>query len=303
MSMKAVIPAAGLGTRFLPYTRTQPKEMLPIVDKPALHYVVEEATRSGLRDILIITGPGKRAIEDYFDRSVEPIRELQVAASEANGSSLEELLERTNIYYKRQQARRGLGHAVLIAEDYVGSEAFSVLLGDDLTFHEVPCQKALIEVHKAVHASVVAVQEVPPERIGRYGMVEGEEVGAGLVRIERIVEKPRPHEITSNLATIGRYVLSPAVFDCLRETRPDDRGEIQLTDAIGALLKKEEIYAHMFPGRRHDIGYKFGWLAANLELALERPDLSEDLLALLESLMQNPRRRGPAQKTTLKVRP
>jgi|SRR6266566_4265531 len=279
--MKVVIPAAGLGTRFLPYTRSQPKEMLPIVDKPAIQYVIEEAVQSGLSEILIITARGKRAIEDHFDRNLglehdqpsSAMREMQVFA---------ELLDQVRIYYIRQKDHRGLGHAVLTAEEFVNDEPFSVMLGDDLTFGQSPCQRALLDVHVKRSASVIAVQHVEREVIGRYGMVVGKEEGDGLFKVEEIIEKPKPDEASSTLATLGRYVFTPGIFSHLRKTTPDERGEVQLTDAIESLLKQEDVYAFRFDGRRYDVGDKVGWLRANVELAAKRPDLSEAVRRMLE---------------------
>ena len=278
--MKAVIPAAGLGTRFLPYTRSQPKEMLPVVDKPAIQYVVEEAVASGIHEILIVTARGKRAIEDHFDRNLELDQQQPTAAVMAAGD-IRQLLDEARIYYVRQTERRGLGHAILITERFVSEESFSVLLGDDLTFDRVPCQKALIDVSARKGTSVVAVQHVPKEVMGRYGMVVGEEEEDGLYRVERIVEKPRPNQFASTLATLGRYVLTSGIFKHLRTATPDSKGEVQLTDAIASLLREEDVYAYLFKGRRYDVGDKVGWLRANLELALQRPDLAKDVERLV----------------------
>ena len=282
--MKAVIPAAGLGTRFLPYTRSQPKEMLPIVDKPAIQYVVEEAVTSGLRELLIVTGRGKRAIEDHFDRNVELERAVTDRTLLSQVESLDRILETVSIFYVRQKEHRGLGHAVLVSERYVGAETFSVLLGDDLTFDTVPCQESLIKIHQRTGGSVLAVQEVSKDVIGRYGMALVDEERDGVFRITKLIEKPKPHEASSNLATLGRYVLTPSIFRELRATACDVRGEIQLTDAIAALLGKEDVYAMLFRGRRYDVGDKVGWLRANIELAMLRPDMRDDVQALVRGL-------------------
>ncbi len=255
--------------------------MLPIVDKPAIQYVIEEAVQSGLSEILIITARGKRAIEDHFDRNLglehdqpsSAMREMQVFA---------ELLDQVRIYYIRQKDHRGLGHAVLTAEEFVNDEPFSVMLGDDLTFGQSPCQRALLDVHVKRSASVIAVQHVEREVIGRYGMVVGKEEGDGLFKVEEIIEKPKPDEASSTLATLGRYVFTPGIFSHLRKTTPDERGEVQLTDAIESLLKQEDVYAFRFDGRRYDVGDKVGWLRANVELAAKRPDLSEAVRRMLE---------------------
>ena len=282
--MKAVIPAAGMGTRFLPYTRSQPKEMLPIVDKPAIQYVVEEAVASGLRELLIVTARGKRAIEDHFDRNIELERAVTDRALLSQVESLDRILAEASIFYVRQKEHRGLGHAVLVSERYVGEETFSVLLGDDLTFDTVPCQESLIRVQQRTGNSVLAVQEVSKDAIGRYGMVVADEERDGVFRVKKLIEKPKAHEASSNLATIGRYVLTPSIFKELRATTCDARGEIQLTDAIAGLLGKEDVYAMLFRGQRYDVGDKVGWLRANIELALKRPDMWEDVQALLRAL-------------------
>ena len=286
--MKAVIPAAGLGTRFLPYTRSQPKEMLPVVDKPAIQYVVEEAVESGIEEILIVTARGKRAIEDHFDRNLE--LEQSHPGSVPGAQEFNELLERARIFYVRQTEHRGLGHAVLITEKFVGKEPFSVLLGDDLTFSRIPCQQGLLRIHEKKGVSVLAVQHVGLEAIGRYGMVVGKEAGEeGVFLVEDIVEKPTPRQASSDLATLGRYVFTPQIFSDLRKTRPGVKGEVQLTDAIATLLKKEDVYACVFNGTRYDIGDKLGWLRANFELALDRPDLTKGMRQILGDQTAQPR--------------
>lgn len=269
--MKAVIPAAGLGSRFLPYTKAQPKEMIPIVDKPALQFVVEEAVDSGMREILIITGRGKRAIEDHFDANIELENHL---ARTGQGNALKELkhlIETARIMYVRQPSPRGLGDAVLRARSFAEDETFAILLGDDITLNP-PCARVLLEAHSRIGTSVIGLQRVPPEDIVRYGMVTGKEVAPGVIRIESIVEKPPPQEARSSLATIGRYVLSPEIFVCLERTKPGVGGEVQLTDAIRDLLAKEDVHGILYEGRRYDIGDKLGWLLANLELAAQREE-------------------------------
>src|SRR6266581_198007 len=252
--MKAVIPAAGLGTRFLPYTKAMPKEMIPIVDKPAIQFVVEEAVASGMREILIVTGRSKRAIEDHF----------------------EALMKAARIMYVRQSSPRGLGDAVLRAADFVADESFGVLLGDDITV-DPPCAGVLRAVHEKLGRSVIALQEVPQEQIGRYGMAVGKEVEPGVIRLDDLVEKPSREEARSNLATIGRYILTPEIFSSLRKTGEGRGGEIQLTDGIRSLMEKEAVYGVLYRGRRYDVGDKLGWLTANLELAMEREDLRPGL--------------------------
>ena len=281
--MKAVIPAAGLGSRFLPHTKAQPKEMLPVVDKPVIQYVVEEAVECGLRDILIVTGRGKRAIEDHFDKNIE--LENHLAGSDRLGSlqQLKQLMEKARIMYVRQPSPRGLGDAVVQAESYVADADFAVLLGDDITMNP-PCMDALIHAHKRIGGSILALQEVPRNEAGRYGMVVGKEIDDGVMRIEDIVEKPTSNQVRSNLATIGRYILTPGIFTLLRRTPLGVGGELQLTDGIRGLLAHEDVYGVRYSGRRYDVGDKIGWLCANLELALARDDLQKELTAFIRNL-------------------
>lgn len=267
--MKAVIPAAGLGTRFLPYTKSQPKEMLPIVDKPAIQYVVEEAARAGLKDILIVTGRTKRAIEDHFDRNLELEDYLTRRGQAAELRAVREIDELANILFIRQKEPLGLGHAVLSAERYVEDEPFAVLLGDDVCVDGDPCIRCLVDVHARLHRSVVAIQRVDQSRVGKYGIVGGKMIEPDLMEIDSIVEKPKPSEAPSEWATIGRYVLEPSILGCLRRVRPDVRGEVQLTAAISFLLEKGPIYGRVYRGRRYDIGDRADWLRANIELAPE----------------------------------
>lgn len=281
--MKAVIPAAGLGSRFLPYTKAQPKEMLPIVDKPAIKYVVEEAVESGLCDILVITGRGKRSIERHFDANPELDRHLERLGRSDALDELEGLMRKARILFARQPVPRGLGDAVLTAESYVGDEPFAVLLGDDITL-EPPCARVLVDAHRRIGRTVVALQRVSREEIGRYGMIVGKELDQGLIAVEDLTEKPASGEIRSDLATIGRYILTPAIFACLRETGAGKGGEVQLTDAIKKLLTREEVYGVLYEGRRFDVGNKPGWLAANLELALRRTDLRDELRSVIQQL-------------------
>lgn len=280
--MKAVIPAAGLGTRFLPYTKAQPKEMLPVLDKPAIQFVVEEAVESGCREILIVTGRGKRAIEDHFDRNVELEDYLR---SKGKLKELEQMLKvgsLANIMYVRQKEPLGLGHAVSCAEQYVGKEPFAVLLGDDICIDGEPCTKQLVNVFQKHNAMVLAVQEVPRDKISSYGIVTGSKIGEDLYKVEDIIEKPSPDKVRSSLATIGRYVFTPGIFERLKTAKPGVGGEIQLTDAIRSLLKDEEVLAVRFKGRRYDVGDKLSWLRANIDLAAERPELREALEATIK---------------------
>jgi len=285
--MKAVIPAAGLGSRFLPQTKAQPKEMLPVVDKPAIQYVVEEAVGSGLREILIVTGRGKRAIEDHFDKNIE--LENHLARSDRLGSleELKRLMETARIMYVRQPSPRGLGDAVAQAESYVADEDFAVLLGDDITMNP-PCTGVLVDAHRRLGGSILALQEVPRIDVGRYGVVVGKEIDGDVFRIEDIVEKPSPKQAKSNLATIGRYVLTPGIFSVLGKTPLGVGGELQLTDGIRGLLAREDVYGVRYRGRRYDVGDKIGWLCANLELALQRKDLRKDIEAFIKDLTKPP---------------
>jgi len=289
--VKAVIPAAGLGTRFLPYTKAQPKEMLPVLDKPAIQYVVEEAVESGMRDILIITGRGKRAIEDHFDRNVELEDYLRRLGKARDLEQMQKVGNLANIMYVRQKEPLGLGHAVSCAEQYVGGDPCAVLLGDDICIGETPCTRQLASVFTKRNASVIAVQKVPESKISSYGIITGKTIGEHLHRVEDIVEKPSPKEVHSNLATIGRYVFSPNIFRSLKSVSPGIGGEIQLTDAIRDLLLSEDVFAFEFGGRRYDIGDKASWLRANIELAMDKPEFASELVGLFGK----PPRRGRSQ--------
>lgn len=282
---KAVIPAAGLGTRFLPATKATPKEMLPIVDKPTIQYIIEETLASGIEDILIITGRSKRAIEDHFDRSIE--LELNL---EASGKTKElELVRKISdirIHYIRQKEPRGLGHAILCAKHFVGDEPFAVLLGDDVVDSQVPALKQLIDVYDKTGASVLGVQEVPQEKVSAYGIVAGEPTGeARTVKVNDMVEKPAVEEAPSRLAVLGRYVITPEIFPILEKTEPGRGNEIQLTDALKVLAKEQAMYAYDFEGRRYDVGDKQGFLEAIVEMALKRPDLRDKFLDYLQGIV------------------
>ena len=282
---KAVLPAAGLGTRFLPATKSQPKEMLPIVDKPAIQYVVEEAVLAGLNDVLVITGRGKRAIEDHFDRNFELEHYLEQSGRDALLEEMRVINELADFHYIRQRDPLGLGHAVSVAAEHVGRESFAVLLGDDIMVDDATLLKRMLDVHIQYGGSVLALLEVAPAEISAYGCVSAEPVAQGLMRVQSIVEKPKPEVAPSNLAVIGRYVFTPGIFDALAETQPGVGGEIQLTDAIGLLLEREPVYGVVFSEGRYDIGRKFDFLRANLELGLERDDLRADLEELLVDLV------------------
>jgi UTP--glucose-1-phosphate uridylyltransferase len=282
---KAVIPAAGLGTRFLPATKSQPKEMLPIVDKPAIQYVVEQAVHAGIRDILIITGRGKRTIEDHFDRSFELESRLELAGKYEELKQVREITEMASIHYLRQKDPAGLGAAVALAEPHVNTEPFAVLLGDDIiTSGNVLSE--MIGVYDRYGRSVLAAREVPRSEINLYGAIQPEWVEDNLARVLSIVEKPPPEDAPSNLAAIGRYVLTPEIFEALRETSPDKAGEIQLTDALNLLAQQQTVYAFVFEGVRYDIGKKIDYLRATVELAIDREDLGPEFRAILADLVQ-----------------
>ncbi len=286
MVRKAVIPAAGLGTRFLPATKAQPKEMLPLVDKPAIQYVVEEAVRAGIRDILIITGRGKRTLEDHFDRSFELEFYLQQAGRDADVRDMRSIAELAEIHYVRQGEPLGLGHAVGVARDHVGDEPFAVLLGDDLMAETSHVLEDMVDASSRVGASVIALKEFPGEEISSYGCVALDPLGDDeqLVRIAGLVEKPRPDEAPSNLAIMGRYVLTPEIFDCIDRVKPGRGGEIQLTDAMSLLLEREALWGLQFTDGRYDTGNKLDWLRATVELALQREDLGPDFRKYLAEL-------------------
>jgi UTP--glucose-1-phosphate uridylyltransferase len=283
---KAVIPAAGLGTRFLPATKAQPKEMLPVVDTPAIQYVVEEAVRAGTDDILIITGRGKRTLEDHFDRSAELEQYLESAGKHEELKEVRAISEMAAIHYIRQARAAGLGDAVAHAEHHVAGEPFAVLLGDDIVAEADPLLERMIGVYERYGRSVIAVQEVRREDIHLYGAIAPEWVEDDLARVVDIVEKPPPEQAPSNLAAIGRYVLTPQIFGAIRETAPDARGEIQLTDALAALAHEQAVYAYRFEGTRYDIGKKLDYLRATVELAAGRDDLGPEFRAFLADLVQ-----------------
>jgi UTP--glucose-1-phosphate uridylyltransferase len=283
---KAVIPAAGLGTRFLPATKAQPKEMLPVVDKPAIQYVVEEAVRAGLNDILIITGRGKRSIEDHFDRSVELENFLEARGKFDELKEVREISEMASIHYIRQRDPLGLGHAVLVAEDHVAGEPFAVLLGDDLITGTTPLLQEMLRIHERYGRSVIAVLEVARDEISMYGSIEPEFVQERLARVVSIVEKPAPDEAPSNLAAIGRYVLTPEIFDSLRAVEPGKGGEMQLTDALNYLAQEQAVYAYVFENGRFDVGNKVDYLKATIELAVDREDVGEEIREYLADLVQ-----------------
>jgi UTP--glucose-1-phosphate uridylyltransferase len=283
---KAVIPAAGLGTRFLPATKAQPKEMLPIIDKPAIQYVVEEAVRAGITDILIVTGRGKRSIEDHFDRSFELEHFLETKGKFDELQQVREISEMATIHYIRQGEPLGLGHAVAVAEDYVGGEPFAVLLGDDLMAASSPLLVEMLAAYERHGRSVIAAMEVPREDIRFYGSIAADFVEDRLAKVRAIVEKPEPDAAPSNLAAIGRYVLTPDIFDCLRSIQPGVGGELQLTDALNLLAQDQEVYAYRFEEGRYDTGNKLDYLKAVVELAVDREDIGPRFSEFLVDLVR-----------------
>jgi UTP--glucose-1-phosphate uridylyltransferase len=284
---KAIIPAAGLGTRFLPATKAQPKEMLPIVDKPAIQYIVEEAIASGIEDIIIVTGRNKRAIEDHFDKSVELEATLEEKGSSDLLQIVRDISNLADIHYIRQKQPLGLGHAVYCARKFIGDEPFAVLLGDDIIQSDPPCLKRMIELYDRYRSSVIAVQQVPWEDVSKYGIVspaERLEEPVPVSRIEDLVEKPERESAPSNMAVIGRYIIEPDIFRLLEQCKPGRGGEIQLTDALRLLNVDKPMIAYPIEGKRYDIGDKLGYIEATIEFALNREDLKEDVRNYLTAL-------------------
>ncbi len=284
---KAVFPAAGLGTRFLPATKAQPKEMLPLVDKPIIQYGVEEALAAGCNQIIIITGRGKTAIEDHFDVSYELEKMLEEKGKHDLLKIVHQISDMIHVAYVRQKEALGLGHAVLTARELVGNEPFAVLLADDVIDAKVPCMKQLMDVYEEKQSSVIATQVIEGPAISSYGVIKAKEVagsGGKLFEVLDLVEKPKAEEAPSNLAVIGRYILTPTVFETLSEIRPGAGGELQLTDGLRALLKREKLYAYVYEGRRHDTGDKLGFLKATVEFALKRDDLGGKFREYLKNL-------------------
>jgi len=281
--MKAIIPAAGMGTRFLPVTKSQPKEMLPIVDKPALQYVVEEAIGANIHTLLMITGRSKRAIEDYFDKNIE-LEHYDNGKSDDNLISISQILQDAKFYYVRQKEPEGLGDAILCARHFIGNEHFAVLLGDDIILDE-NCTSEIMRIHERTGACVVAVEEINDARISNYGVVEVDEIKDGTYHVKNMVEKPLEKDAPSNLAMVGRYILTPEIFNCIEKTRPDASGEVQLTDAMQMLNQKEDFIAYKVRGKRLDIGSKIGWMKATLEMAMRRPEFKDDLAEYMKELV------------------
>ncbi|MDM5314892.1 UTP--glucose-1-phosphate uridylyltransferase GalU [Fictibacillus sp. b24] len=282
---KAIIPAAGLGTRFLPATKAMPKEMLPIVDKPTIQYIVEEAVRSGIEDIIIVTGKGKRAIEDHFDYSYELEQNLFQKGKLGLLEEVQKPSKLADIHYIRQKEPKGLGHAIWCARKFIGNEPFAVLLGDDIVQSDTPCLAQLIQQYNEHKSSIIGVQQVPENQVSRYGIIDGKQLNDRLYGINHLVEKPKQQESPSNVAIMGRYVLTPQIFEILEKQHPGAGGEIQLTDAIASLNRTENVYAYDFEGTRYDVGEKLGFIQTTLDFALQRDDLKYDLLNYLTEIV------------------
>lgn len=290
---KAVIPAAGLGTRFLPATKAQPKEMLPIVDKPTIQYIIEEAVQSGIEDVIIVTGRNKRAIEDHFDRSVE----LEVFLEKGDKSELLDLVrnigEMVDIHYVRQKEALGLGHAVYSARRFIGNEPFAVLLGDDVIYSAEPCLKQMIRHYDLYGSNIIGVQEVPPQDVSKYGIIDGLKIGPRLFKAEHMIEKPSVEDAPNvPLAIMGRYILNPEIFDILGELPPGRGGEIQLTDAILELSRLQDVFAYNFEGKRYDVGDKLGFVRATIEFALRHEEIADSLMDYLVDLVTRYQQEG-----------
>lgn len=280
---KAVIPAAGLGLRFLPITKAQPKEMLPIIDKPVIHFVVKEAVESDIKEILIITGKGKRAIEDYFDASFELERVLESKGKNKLLKEMKELANMVDIHYVRQKEQKGLADAIRYAKSFVGNEPFVVLLGDTILKTKEPCTKTLIGVFNRYGRSVIAVEKVPKEIVSRYGIIKGLKLEGSVYEIRDLIEKPEMDKAPSNLAVASRYILTPEIFDMIEKIKPGVGGELQITDAIKLLLNNQKIYAYLIDGKRYDIGSKIDYAKTMVDFALERKDFGKEFKKYLES--------------------
>ena len=284
---KAVFPAAGLGTRFLPATKAQPKEMLPIVDKPVIQYLVEEAVASGIEEIVIVTGQGKRSIEDHFDRSFELEHTLKTRGKNTVLKEIKHLENLAKFIYVRQNEPLGDGHAILCAKHVVGNEPFAVLFGDDVIDSEVPATKQLMNVFYEKKASVMALQEVPKEKVSNYGVIEPDDCEGRLCKIKGLVEKPQPNEAPSNLAVVGKYICTPEIFDALEKVKPGKDGEIRLIDGFDILKERQALYGYAFEGKRYDTGDKLGFIKATIDFALKRPELETELLEYLQTIIKS----------------
>lgn len=283
---KAIIPAAGLGTRFLPATKAQPKEMLPIVDKPTIQYIVEEAVTSGIEDIIIVTGRTKKSIEDHFDKSVELEMELEKHGKDELLEIARSVSEIANIYFIRQKEPKGLGHAILTARTFVGNEPFAVLLGDDIIHSEEPCLRQMITQYEKYQTSILGVQTVDSKDVNKYGIVAGEQIEERIYTVNDMVEKPSIDQAPSNVAVLGRYIITPGIFKYLEKEEIGAGGEIQLTDALCKLAQEEKMHAYDFIGRRYDVGSKMGFLEATVEHALRREELKDEFKAYLMDVMK-----------------
>ena len=287
---KAIIPAAGLGTRFLPATKAMPKEMLPIVDKPTIQYIVEEAVESGIKDILIVTGKGKRAIEDHFDYALELEQNL---IEKEKFQLLQQVRHPSNmvdIHYIRQKEPKGLGHAIWCARKFIGDEPFAVLLGDDIIQAKNPCLRQMLDRYQEIQAPIIGVQPVLTHEVSRYGIIDPLRINDRLFEVKHLVEKPQIEAAPSNIAIMGRYILPPEIFDILDHQRPGTGGEIQLTDAISKLLQSQSVYAYQFEGVRYDVGEKIGFIKTTIELALQRPELRNELLGFIKGIVEKEKR-------------
>ena len=283
---KAIIPAAGLGTRFLPATKAQPKEMLPIVDKPTLQYIIEHAIESGIEEILIITGRNKKSIEDHFDRSVELELELEHKGKVEMLEMVKSISNMVDIHFIRQKEPKGLGHAIYCAKSFVGNEPFAVMLGDDIVYNEgKPCLRQLMDCYDEYKTSVLGVQTVLDGDVDKYGIVDGLKIEGNVTKVKGLVEKPSVDEAPGNMAILGRYIITPSIFEILERTKPGKGGEIQLTDALLELMSEEAIYAYNFEGRRYDVGDKLGFLEATVEYALRKPELKDAFIEYLKSIL------------------
>lgn len=284
---KAIIPAAGLGTRFLPATKAQPKEMLAIVDKPTIQYIIEEAVASGIQDIIIVTGRNKRSIEDHFDRSIELELELEKSEKTEMLEMVRKISDMANIHYIRQKEPRGLGHAILTARHFIGNEPFAVLLGDDVVVAKQPCLSQMLDVYNEYKTSVLGVQKVAHEVVNKYGIVDCKAIDDRVYKVRDLVEKPPIDKAPSDIALLGRYIITPTVFSYLETQDAGAGGEIQLTDALRRLAKDEAMYVYDFKGHRYDVGTKCGFIQANIEFALRNPEIKEEMLGYINALHDN----------------
>lgn len=284
---KAIIPAAGLGTRFLPATKAQPKEMLPIVDKPTIQYIIEEAVASGIEDIIIVSGRSKRSIEDHFDKSVELELELEKSGKTDMLEMVRDISEMANIHTIRQKEPRGLGHAIYTARHFIGNEPFAVLLGDDVVVSKQPCLQQMLEVYNEYHTSVLGVQKVKHEVVSKYGIVDCKKVDDRVYKVNDLVEKPSIDDAPSDIAILGRYIITPEIFSYLENQDAGSGGEIQLTDSLRRMSKEQAMYCYDFRGHRYDVGTKIGFLQANIEFALRNPEVSEEMREYIGKLSSN----------------